>query len=92
MKIENFEIPLTTRVSDLKIGDVVELAFMAGSPFRTAVVRNVTHSEVLLFRPYVHMSDVAYSNGIICYHGHEEICITRNSTLKILLRERRDIR
>lgn len=91
MSSELINIPFAIPARDLKLGDVVDLDFMTG-PFNTAIVRQATPEFVILFRPYVHNSDFSHTGGIICYHGSEDVTLLRDSTVRLMLRERRMIK
>jgi hypothetical protein len=89
--IESFPIPVTIAARHVKLGDTIELAFMTG-PFRMAVARQVTDKEIVLFRSYIHTSDFSYTGGVICYHGYEDVVISRDSNTLLRLCERRELR
>lgn len=91
MATETFDIPVTTYFRDLKVGDVVRLDFMRGCAFNVGVVKNVDDKNVYVYRSYIHTSEIAYSGGVICYQGHEDIIVSKNDThLKVSLLERRN--
>lgn len=92
MKTEIFGIPTTIAARDIKLGDTIELAFMPTTSFRMAVARQVTDKEITLFRIYIHTSDFSYSGGVVCYQGHEDVVISRDSTTLLRLCERRELR
>jgi len=66
---------VTKKSKDFKIGDVVK---MSDGGFMTAVVIKIDEKKLegykvfTMFRPYVHTSEVEYSNGIIPYTGFEQ--------------------
>jgi hypothetical protein len=62
---------LALSVTELKLGDVVALDFR-GDPWNYAIVRNITKTDVVLWRPYGHISRTVTTGGITCYHGLED--------------------
>jgi len=66
---------------DLHLGDVVDAAFGTWS---TSTVKNLSETEVTLFRPYVHTADFSNTGGVICYLGFEEWKVSRNGMFKLL--------
>lgn len=81
--------PKEVLVSELELGDVVELSV---SPYGTATVCNVTENEVEYFRPYTHHEDFTYTGGIICYVGIEKFKEYRHSDKTIKLLEKCSIK
>jgi len=63
--------------SDLRLADTVLL--QADAAYACATVKNVTDTEVTLFRPYTQTADFSYAGGVICYIGIEEFKVPRNS-------------
>ena len=59
----------TAKTAELQLADVVELF---EGPFGTGIVKQIADGFVTMFRPYGTSTDVAYSNGVICYTGIEE--------------------
>ena len=57
------------KIIDLKLGDKIQTFEGA---YSTATVIRITYDRITLFRPYVHTSNVEYSNGLIPYIGFEE--------------------
>ena len=70
------QYPMQLRTSDLRLGDTVNC--FDGS-FGTGIVRQITGDSVLVFRPYGTCGDFAYTGGVICYTGIEEISYPLNS-------------
>jgi hypothetical protein len=63
--------------NELKLADTVILDGLA--PWRSAIVKKITESEVHLFRPYGTTADFSYTGGVICYVGIEEFSIPRDA-------------
>jgi len=72
----------TLKISDLKLGDVVELY---EGPFATAVVKQIKDGLVWFYRPYGTHADFTCTSGVICYIGLEEFSrsVTDTSTVKV---------
>lgn len=63
------QFPMTVKVADLKLGDVLQLFEGA---YGTATVKQIKDGVVTLFRPYAATEDFSYTGGVICYTGIEE--------------------
>jgi hypothetical protein len=88
---ETFNPPITTYFPDVKLGDVLRLDFMKGTPFNVGVVKNIKDGVVSVYRSYIHTSDFAHTGGVTVYQGHEDIYFDRSDeTTKISLLERRN--
>jgi len=83
--------PFLCPAAHLRLGDRVRIGSQ-DDPFNTAIVKKVTETEALLYRPYGHSEDFSYSGGVICYVGIEEITIPRNGNLWPVLQEGQPLR
>jgi hypothetical protein len=77
---------MNVKIKDLRLADIVRLDL---APFGDAVVRQVTPTIVILFRPYVTTADFSYTRGVIPYIGIEEITLltSGNRELEVLARK-----
>jgi hypothetical protein len=79
------------KARDMKLADYVSLH--ATGLFDTAIVSNITESDVHLFRPYGTNADFSYTGGVICYVGIEQYSIPRDSQVEyVLLRRTGELR
>jgi len=58
--------------SDLALGDIVRVF---DGPFGDGVVRKITTSGAVIFRPYATTDDFSYTGGVIPYIGVEEFTL-----------------
>jgi hypothetical protein len=65
------KFPMKLKVTELKLGDVVALEFNGG-PWNHAIVRNITKTDVVLWRPYGTTTNFSYTGGVICLIGVED--------------------
>lgn len=70
------------KASELQLADVVRMDL---SPWGVAIVKQIKDKEVTLFRPYADSADVAYSGGVLCRLGVEEMKLPRDDRLFIVL-------
>lgn len=68
------------KTSELKLGDVVSV-FEHKEGFDTATVINIVNGEVVLFRPYVHISDYSHTGGVTPYLGFEEFRVSQSERI-----------
>jgi hypothetical protein len=87
---ETFDPPVTTYFRDVKIGDVLRLDWMGGCAFNVGVVKNIKNNVVDVYRSYIYTPDFTHTGGVVVLQGHEDIVVSRDSTLKISLIERRN--
>lgn len=66
------------RAIDMQLADTIQ-PIENSDGFTTCTVKQVTETQVTLFRPYVHTADFSYTGGVICYIGFEEYCISRQN-------------
>lgn len=76
-------------ISELCVGDVIKLSH---DPFGTAIVKNVTETEVTFFRPYGTTADFTHTGGVICYVGIEEFSLPRSRSDKFHVYSRPSLR
>lgn len=69
------------RADELRLADTIDIGGMGSNGFTTAIVKQVTDTQVTLFRPYGATADFEYTGGVICYVGIEEYQIPRDGTL-----------
>lgn len=67
--------PLFLKVSDLRLGDVVQLY---DGPFGTATVFQIKDDVVHMERPYGATADFTCTSGVIAYIGHEHVRYPRD--------------
>ena len=70
---------------EMELGDTVQY-MPFGSAWNMAIVKQVTATEVILWRPYGTTADFSYTGGVICYVGWEQYSIPRenNGEYKLL--------
>ena len=76
------------KARDLHLADIIRVPSSSAEidmPWNTAIVREVTATEVKLFRPYGTTANFSYSGGVICYVGIENYSIPRNDLLYTVL-------
>lgn len=56
--------------TEIKLGDIVQCF---GGAYGTGTVTQVTPTEIVVTRPYLHVSDVEYTGGLLAYTGLEVI-------------------
>ena len=76
------------RISELKLGDVLE---MFDGPYSTATVIQATDESVKVFRAYIHVNETEYTQGLIPYFGHEEVTFFRTCSCTFRVYKRVDI-
>ncbi len=91
MKREYCFPPLELGVRDLRLADVVTMKG-AVSVFAASVVKQITETEITLFRPYVHTDDFSYCGGVICYIGVENYKVGLDSTALFMVHQRQELR
>jgi hypothetical protein len=82
--------PIQIPTRDLRLADTVIVTNDCG-PWNTSIVRKVTDTEVMLFRPYGTTADFSYTGGVICYVGIEEFSIPRGDHPVTIL-DRKELR
>lgn len=75
---------------ELKLADVVVMDRIG--VWDTATVKQIVGKEITFFRPYVITSEFAYTGGVICYIGIEEVKITPRDGDLFEVLERRDLK
>lgn len=81
---------MKVQVSELKLGDVVDLGFTDG--YGTATVYKVcANGDVHICRPYVHVTDVIYagelgSKKLVPYLGVEDFALYNGSSIELVRR------
>jgi len=79
----------TVSVSELRLGDVVEMAGLSDErelgAYKCSTVIRVTDAEVTLFRPYVHTADFTTTAGVIPYIGTEEYSVSKRSVVRYVI-------
>lgn len=75
---------------EMQLGDVIEHS--PHGVWSTCIVKQITASEVRLFRPYGTTADFEYTGGVICYVGIEEFGLYLSSDCKYDLRYRCQLR
>lgn len=83
------KLPLKVRAALLRIGDKVQ-AF--DGPFGSAIVTNVTETDVMLFRPYGTSEDFLCSGGVIPYIGIEQFSLSRSAGGEFTIWERKELK
>jgi hypothetical protein len=81
--------PFQAEARDLRLADTVQVN--PACLWNTAIVKQITDHDVILFRPYGTTADFAYTGGVICYVGIEEYSIPGNSQLVTVL-DRKELR
>jgi hypothetical protein len=81
--------PFQAEARDLRLADTVQVnpAYL----WNTAIVKQITDHDVILFRPYGTTADFAYTGGVICYVGIEEYSILRDNRL-VTVFDRKELR
>jgi hypothetical protein len=75
---------------EMKLADTIKY-----SPFgkwNNAIVKQITDTDVTLFRPYGATADFSYTGGVICYVGIEEYTIPISSDMEYELLERKELK
>lgn len=76
---------------DMQLGDTVRyLPF--GSAWNVAIVKQITATDVVLFRPYGTTADFSYTGGVICYVGMEQYTVPLSSDMEYELLGRKDLK
>jgi hypothetical protein len=81
--------PITVKVADLQLGDVLELF---EGPYGTATVKQIRDGQVTLFRPYAATADFSTTSGVICYTGIEECKYLIGSNAKFKVYSRKELK
>ena len=64
---------------DMELGDTVRYEPF-GTAWNQAIVKQITASDVVLWRPYGTTADFSYTGGVICYIGTEQYTVPRDSS------------
>jgi hypothetical protein len=80
---------MRVQAKDLRLADVVQIKGFG--PWNHAIVKQVTDTQVHLFRPYGSTADFSYTRGVICYVGIEEYSVPRNE-LEWTVLDRKDLK
>ncbi len=78
----------TVKARDMQLADTVRYTPF-GSAWSVAIVKQITPTQVVLFRPYGTTADFSYTGGVICYVGIEEYTIPLSSDWDYQLLERK---
>jgi len=73
------------KISDLVLGQKVNLF---NGPFGWGMVENITDEEVIITRPYIHITDFSMSNGsggskVISYTGLENVKLWKGDSREV---------
>lgn len=82
--------PTKIKARDMHLADVVRY-----NPFgvwNTAVVKQITATDIVLFRPYGTTADFSYTGGVICYVCIEEYTVPISSDFEYDLLDRKELR
>lgn len=82
--------PEKIQARDMQLADTVR--YEPFGVWNTAIVKQVTPTEVVLFRPYGTTFDFEYTGGVICLTGVEEYTIPRSSDAQYVLLDRKTLR
>lgn len=63
---------------ELQLADVVQPDLDYGYNYLT--VKQITASEVVLVRPFIHTADFSYTGGVLTYIGLEEVRVHLDDT------------
>jgi hypothetical protein len=75
--------------SELQLADVIDPFPDYGfDAWQAAIVKQITETEIRLFRPYGATADFSYTGGVICYVGIEEYALPRDDSAVLLIRRR----
>jgi len=67
---DKIKFPITVDLTELRLADVIEVF---DGPFGTAVVTQITDTEVITHRPYGVTGDFSYTGGVP-YSVGNEVC------------------
>jgi hypothetical protein len=81
----------TIKARDMKLADTVRYAPF-GWAWNVAIVKQITATDVVLFRPYGTTADFSYTGGVICYIGTEQYTIPLSSDSEYELLERKELK
>lgn len=84
-------LPVQVTIKELKLGDIIALDF-GGGPWNHAIVKKITETDVILFRPYGTSADFSYTGGVICYVGMEEIPYSLSENYSFSVVERKELK
>lgn len=78
------------KVRDMKLADTVR--YTSFCEWNVAIVKQITATDVVLFRPYGTCADFSYTGGVICYVGIEEYTVPLSSEYDYELLNRKDLK
>lgn len=83
-------LPRPILSKDMQLADVVRFPSFERT-WNVSIVKQVTDTEVTIFRPYGTTADFSYIGGVICYIGIEEYNVSRDSNIEYILLERKEL-
>lgn len=84
--MENLKI----KPRDMKLADTVR--YNPFGKWSNAIVKQITATDVVLFRPYGTTADFSYTGGVICYVGIEEYTVPLSSDMEYELLDRMELK
>lgn len=77
------------KVSELKLADTVRVSV---TDWGTAIVQNITATDVVFFRPYGVTANFSYTGGVICYVGIETYSVPLSSDMEFEILTRKELK
>lgn len=78
------------RARDMRLADTV--AYSPFGAWNRAIVKQITPTDVVLFRPYGTTADFSYTGGVICYVGIEQYTIPLSGDAQYELLDRKELK
>jgi hypothetical protein len=76
-------------IADLQLGDIIDFGF---APWGSAIICKIDENNAHFFRPYGLTADFECGGGVICYTGIENGTLWRQSSAKIRVLQRQELR
>lgn len=77
--------------SEMRLADTIRHTPL-GLAWNVCIVKQITDTHVVLFRPYGTTCDFSWSGGVICLIGVEEYRLDLTSRVEYELLERKELR